>query len=524
MNELSGKHSRDSSTLVFGGICLVLLCYSLTAIAGWPQHGRDLLVEKQAAHADHSHSHSNESESSSNLSTIIPPPIFTIIPFVLLLSAIAILPLLHRVEHWWEHNLSKLFIATTLGMTTLSYYLFFHRDAVEIHFPCHGLAQASDYGPSWSVVSAVLVNALLSEYIPFIVLLFSLFVIAGSVRIEGDLVASSTTNTLFLLVGALAASFIGTTGAAMVLIRPLLETNRERKHVAHTVVFFIFVVCNCGGCLLPVGDPPLFLGYLEGVDFFWTLSLWKEWLVTNLLIITIYWLWDSLVELPKETQLDLSRDRGRTRQMVIRGLLSVPLMIGVIASVALLDPSKVFPGTDWHPWIFLREVVLLSLVGISLRCGDVTIRRDNGFNYGAIIEVAVLFLGIFICMQPALSILQIYGPTLGLSSSRSFFWATGLLSSVLDNAPTYLVFFKTAQSLGTEAPTMAGVDIGRLAGVSLGAVFLGAMTYIGNGPNFMVKAIAEKQGIRMPSFFGYMVWSFCVLLPVFAFISFLFLS
>ena len=199
-------------------------------------------------------------------------------------------------------------------------------------------------------------------------------------------------------------------------------------------------------------------------------------------------------------------------------------MIGVIASVALLDPSKVFPGTDWHPWIFLREVVLLSLVGISLRCGDVTIRRDNGFNYGAIIEVAVLFLGIFICMQPALSILQIYGPTLGLSSSRSFFWATGLLSSVLDNAPTYLVFFKTAQSLGTEAPTMAGVDIGRLAGVSLGAVFLGAMTYIGNGPNFMVKAIAEKQGIRMPSFFGYMVWSFCVLLPVFAFISFLFLS
>jgi len=310
----------------------------------------------------------------------------------------------------------------------------------------------------------------------------------------------------------------------MVLIRPLLETNRERKHVAHTVVFFIFVVCNCGGCLLPVGDPPLFLGYLEGVDFFWTLSLWKEWLVTNLLIITIYWLWDSLVELPKETQLDLSRDRGRTRQMVIRGLLSVPLMIGVIASVALLDPSKVFPGTDWHPWIFLREVVLLSLVAISLRCGDVTIRCDNGFNYGAIIEVAVLFLGIFICMQPALSILQIYGPTLGLSSSRSFFWATGLLSSVLDNAPTYLVFFKTAQSLGTEAPTMAGVDIGRLAGVSLGAVFLGAMTYIGNGPNFMVKAIAEKQGIRMPSFFGYMVWSFCVLLPVFAFISFLFLS
>ena len=198
-------------------------------------------------------------------------------------------------------------------------------------------------------------------------------------------------------------------------------------------------------------------------------------------------------------------------------------MAGVIAAVALLDPAKPFPGTTWHPWIFLREAVLLALVGLSLALGSGEVRSRNGFTYGAILEVAALFLGIFICMQPALALLHEHGASLGIDSPREFFWATGALSSVLDNAPTYLVFFKAAQSLPATGATMAGVEVGRLAAVSLGAVFLGAMTYIGNGPNFMVKAIAEQSGVKMPSFFGYCVYSFGVLLPVFILVSLLFL-
>ena len=198
-------------------------------------------------------------------------------------------------------------------------------------------------------------------------------------------------------------------------------------------------------------------------------------------------------------------------------------MAAVIAAVALLDPAKPFPGTDWHPWVFLREAVLVGLVLLSLLRGDGKVRAANGFTYGAILEVAALFLGIFICMQPALAILKERGASLGLDSPRSFFWASGALSSVLDNAPTYLVFFNAAQALPATGATMAGVDVGRLAGVSLGAVFLGAMTYIGNGPNFMVKAIAEQSGVRMPSFFGYLLYSFGILLPVFVLVSILFL-
>jgi Na+/H+ antiporter NhaD/arsenite permease-like protein len=329
-------------------------------------------------------------------------------------------------------------------------------------------------------------------------------------------------NTTFLGVGALAASFIGTTGAAMLLVRPLLETNKERRHVAHTLVFFIFLVCNTGGCLLPIGDPPLFLGYLEGVDFLWTLGLWKQWLFTNGALLAIYWAWDNFFAHPREAARDLARDERQTTRLRISGLWpNAALMAGVIAAVALLDPSKAVPGTAWHPWIFLRETMLLALVGASLFLGSREIRRKNGFSYGAILEVAALFVGIFVCMQPALALLHEHGASLGIDSPRAFFWATGSLSAVLDNAPTYLVFFKAA---GIEPDNgLSAVEAGRLAGVSLGAVFLGAMTYIGNGPNFMVKAIAEQSGVRMPSFFGYLLYSFGVLLPVFAVMSFLFL-
>ncbi|NBT12337.1 MAG: sodium:proton antiporter [Planctomycetia bacterium] len=502
-------HAADATRHCLAGIILLLAAYAVAAVAGWPQHGRDLLVGAQAAHGDHAGA---------------APPVAMVLPFCLLLAAIAILPLTPRWSHWWEHNSSKLLVAGGLGLVTLLYYLFFHRHAVDLHFPTHAVVGPAASGPSWGVAGAVLANAFLSEYVPFIVLLFALYVITGGVRIEGDLVATPTVNTAFLGIGAVAASFIGTTGAAMLLVRPLLETNRERRHVAHTLVFFIFLVCNCGGCLLPIGDPPLFLGYLEGVDFLWTLNLWKPWLFTNATLLAIYWAWDTFYAHPREAAPDVARDESQTTRLRISGLLpNAPLMAAVIAAVALLDPSKAVPGTAWHPWMFLREATLLALVAASIVLGSPDVRRRNGFSFGAILEVAALFVGIFVCMQPALALLHERGASLGIDSARAFFWATGALSSVLDNAPTYLVFFKTAQALPAVGATMADVAVDRLAAISLGAVFLGAMTYIGNGPNFMVKAIAEQAGVRMPSFFGYLLYSFGVLLPVFAAMSFLFL-
>jgi len=515
MHDTPAAAAGDATGRTLAAIALLLAAYAAAALAGWPQHGRDSLVAAQAAAGDHAPHDAHPATA---------PPILTVIPFCLLLAAIAILPLTARLAHWWEHNSSKFLVAGGLGLVTLGYYLLEHRHTVDLHFPTHATVAPAASGPSWGVAGAVLANAFLAEYVPFIVLLFALYVISGGVRIEGDLVATPAVNTAFLGIGALAASFIGTTGAAMLLVRPLLETNKERRHVSHTLVFFIFLVCNTGGCLLPIGDPPLFLGYLEGVDFLWTLSLWRQWLFTNGVLLAIYWAWDTFVAHPRESARDVARDERQTTRLTISGLWpNAALMAGVIAAVALLDPSKAVPGTAWHPWIFLREAVLLALVGASLLLGSRAVRVRNGFTYGAIVEVAALFVGIFVCMQPALALLHERGAALGIDSPTAFFWATGALSSVLDNAPTYLVFFKTAQSLPAQAATMAGVDVGRLAAVSLGAVFLGAMTYIGNGPNFMVKAIAEQSGVRMPSFFGYLLYSFGVLLPVFVVMAFLFL-
>ncbi|MFN5755548.1 MAG: sodium:proton antiporter [Planctomycetia bacterium] len=529
MHDSHSAPAGDSTRLTLIALAALLAAYAAAAVAGWPQPGRDLIVQAQAAHekahADAGHpatEHAHVEDEHAHAGAA-PPPL-TVLPFVLLLAGVAILPLTPRLSHWWEHNSSKLLVGSLLALVTLSYYTLFHRHPVDLHFPAHATVSPAASGPNWGVAGAVLANAMLSEYVPFIALLFALYVITGGVRIEGDLVATPNVNTAFLGIGALAASFIGTTGAAMLLIRPLLETNKERRLVAHTVVFFIFLVCNCGGCLLPIGDPPLFLGYLQGVDFLWTMSLWKEWLFTNGVILAIYWAWDTFFAHPKERLSDIARDERQTSRLRISGLWpNALLMAGVIAAVGLLDPAKAVPGTDWHPWVFLREAVLAALVAASLFFGSRAIREKNGFTYGAILEVAALFLGIFICMQPALALLHEHGASLGIQSPQAFFWATGSLSAVLDNAPTYLVFFKTAQTLATDGTTMAGVDVGRLTGVSLGAVFLGAMTYIGNGPNFMVKAIAEQSGVRMPSFFGYVLYSLSVLLPVFAIMALLFL-
>ena len=430
------------------------------------------------------------------------------IPFVLLLLAIAILPLLRSTMHWWESNTNRLAVSLGLAFITLGYYAIFD-----------------------SPVGALLAieHAIPGEYVPFIMLLFSLYVISGGISITGDLKATPTVNTSFILVGTLIASFIGTTGASMLLIRPLLEINRKRKYRVHTVVFFIFLVSNIGGTLLPIGDPPLFLGYLKGVPFTWTLMLWKEWAFLGTILLILYWVWDRIM-FSRETPMDLKKDETQRRPLRLRGSVNLLLLIGVVFAVALLDPSKPLPGTEWRPFPFMRELVMLALSGLSLALTPAGVRAANRFNYHAIAEVAALFVGIFITMQVPLAVLKAYGADLGLETSGQFYWLTGILSSFLDNAPTYLVFFQTAESLNNEpgdgilALTGGGfIREDLLIGISLGAVFMGANTYIGNGPNFMVKSIAEQEGVRMPSFFGYMFYSGLVLVPCFVLVHLLFL-
>ena len=490
-----------------------------------PESDTEHPTGKTAPQAEASADHSETADEAAH-SVAVHPPIWMVAPFAGLLLVIAVFPLLPQTEHWWESNLHRFYVAAGLAAVTLLYYLVIYEHPVEGHWPAHYVSQANPAGLNWGNTWTVFANAILSEFIPFIVLLFSLYTISGGIRIEGDLRATPLINAIIIFVGGVLASFVGTTGAAMLLIRLLLDTNSERKHVAHTVIFFIFVVCNCGGCLLPIGDPPLFLGYLRGVPFLWTFQLWKEWAFVNITLIVIYFLWDRFWFYPHEEKRDLRRDAAEVRRLSVKGLWpNLPLLIGVVLGVALLDPSKPFPGTNVHPPLYLREIVQLGMVALSLTFGSEENRAANRFNYGAIIEVAALFFGIFITMQPPLQILHVEGPRLGLTEPWQFFWATGMLSSFLDNAPTYVVFFETARTLGGHdlVPPGTGVAHHLLVAVSIGAVFMGANTYIGNGPNFMVRAIAEKRGVKMPSFFGYMVYSGCILLPLFALTTLVFL-
>ena len=530
---MSGQgDSRRFDRFLVAGIAVLALVYVGAAVQGWPQR----IAGQIAAAGSHDapnhdapgHTAKPAEAQAADARLGEPPPLWMVLPFVLLLAAIAVCPLVPSVAAWWDNNLHRLYVAGGLGLATLAYYCIVHSEPIAAHWPTAHVVAPALSGPNVGLTLGVVANAILAEYVPFIVLLLSLYTISGGIRIEGDLPARPATNCAFLATGGLLASFIGTTGAAMLLIRPLLETNRERKRVSHTVVFFIFIVCNCGGCLLPLGDPPLFLGYLLGVDFFWTLRLVWEWLLINSSLIAIYFVWDRYWAYPRETLPDVARDEGRVHRLRFGGLWpNVPLLVGVILSIALLDPGKAVPGTAWHPWLYLREMVQLGLVAASLTLGNPHTRRQNHCHYHAILEVAVLFLGIFLCMQPPLEILAVRGRALGLETPAAFFWATGSLSSVLDNAPTYVVFFQTAKSLGPGAGQgavlVAGVQEPLLVGISLGAVCMGAMTYIGNGPNFMVKTIAEKSGVKMPSFFGYVVYSACVLLPLFAAATWLFL-
>ncbi len=364
MSDPHGSHGSNKPLLV--AIAVILGVYLISATAGAPQkgaekvtqaangHGAQAAEDQQphnppAAEASHekaeaSHEEIGETKEASHAEH---PPYWMVIPFVLLLGAIAVLPLIPATEHWWDNNRNRFLVAAVLGTLTLLYYLLMHNMPVAAHWPVHPSWPAthmmahSESGPNWLVAWTVLANAILNEYIPFIMLLFSLYTISGGIRIEGDLKAHPLTNSTFIAVGGLLASFIGTTGAAMLLIRPLLETNSERRHVKHTVVFFIFVVCNCGGCLLPIGDPPLFLGYLRGVPFLWTLCLWPPWLFVNVCLVGIYYLYDHFWYYPHEKALDIARDETRVRGLKFSGLWpNAPLLFGAVLSVGT---SSLFP-------------------------------------------------------------------------------------------------------------------------------------------------------------------------------------
>ena len=435
-------------------------------------------------------------------------PLASVLPFGLLLLGIAVFPLV--APHWWEHNKNRAIVAAVLAVPVAVYLL-----ATGGSEGLHVLIEKAE------------------EYVAFIVLLTALFVISGGIYVQGSFSGTPLVNSAVLALGAVLANFIGTTGASMVLIRPLLRANASRRHKTHIVIFFIFVVSNCGGLLTPLGDPPLFLGFLKGVPFEWTLGLWKQWMVANVLLLIVFNIWDQIALNREEkatagSLLDKVQEHEPFRLI---GATNIAFLAGVVVVI--------YSAGRWS-WPFgIAEACMAALTVLSYLTTPPSNRERNRFGFGPIIEVAVLFAGIFVTMAPALLILnawgqgqrEVFGAGFGLSEPWQFFWATGILSSFLDNAPTYLTFSATAgglKGIATEgrflAEFLAQGEAAQmlLAAISCGAVFMGANSYIGNGPNFMVKAIAEENGVRMPGFFAYMAYSGAILVPIFIVITLMF--
>ena len=428
-------------------------------------------------------------------------PVWALIPFVVMLLCIAIGPLV--AEHWWENNKNKLIVSLVLGVPTA------------IWLCLNGMSHD-------------LMHQMIFDYVPFIILLTALFTVTGGIHLSGDIPAKPSVNTLFLGIGLILASIMGTTGAAMLLIRPLIETNKERKNKVHTILFFIAIVANCGGLLTPLGDPPLFLLYLKGAPFTWFLNLFVEWAFAGILLLVIYYFVDSYCY-KQEKKEDLIKDFQRVKPLRLSGNINFLYLAAIVCAVAFINPGTIPAMGEEHAPIYmklLREIVLVVIILASLFTTSKKVREDNKYSWGPIIEVAVLFLGIFATMTPALLFLKEAAPNLGLTESWQFYYCTGALSSFLDNAPTALAFHSVASGLPVVegATLVAGIPEILLKAISIGAVFFGAMTYIGNGPNFMVKAIAEENKIEMPSFFGYMIkFSLIVLLPVYILTQLIFL-
>lgn len=424
-------------------------------------------------------------------------PLLSLLPFVLMLGAIAVFPL--TLNHFWEKNKNKLYVAIVLSIPVIIYLL------------------ANNF-------SHQLIHTMLFDYVPFLILLGALFTITGGIFLKGDIEAKPKINTLFMGIGAVLASFMGTTGAAMLLIRPIIQTNKERKFKVHTILFFIAIVANCGGLLTPLGDPPLFMMYLRGAPFTWFFHLAPEWLFTNIILLIVYFFVDTYYH-KKEPASAVVSDETNIRPIKIEGKRNFIFLIGVVLAVAFINEQYLF-FININPYFkFIREAVIVLMAYLSLQFTPKLLRTSNNFTWHPIQEVAYLFLGIFVTMVPALLYLEVNAKHLGVQTTGQFYYYTGLLSSFLDNTPTAVTFHSLAMGLGITTGTLvAGIPEALLKAISTSAVFFGAMTYIGNGPNFMVKAVAEENNIKMPDFFSYMFkFSIIVLLPIFILVQLLFI-
>lgn len=426
-----------------------------------------------------------------------------LVPFVGMLLSIALLPLI--LPHFWHRHQGK--IAFLWAMIFII--------ACALH-------------TNISITFASVLHALVEEYIPFIILLAALFVVAGGIAVKGNFVGTPLFNTTMLAMGTVCASIMGTTGAAMLFIRPIIRANLHRQYRVHTIVFFIFLVANAGGILTPLGDPPLFLGFLKGVDFFWmiehvvphTLFVWGA-------LLAVYFCIDSFLYHLKKDQ-TTSVEPQTSLSFSIEGKWNfalLALIVGLVLMSGIWRSEIVFGLGDSHVALpdMVRDIGLMVIIGLSLWITPHQVRMDNAFSWAPMKEVAKLFIGIFVTMIPVMSMLkagesgalsaviQVVNLPSGMPDNHMYFWMTGVLSAFLDNAPTYLVFFNTASDSVTAMMTTLSST---LIAISLGAVFMGAFSYIGNAPNLMVKAIAEENNIKMPSFFGYMLWSVLCLLPV----------
>lgn len=436
-------------------------------------------------------------------------PMAFCIPFAGLLLCIAVLPLVK--PEWWEAH-QPMAVAFWSLLFVVPFALFF------------GAGEALEK----------VLECIVDDYLTFIVLLFGLFCVAGNITMEGDLAGSPRVNVGLLLVGTLLSSWVGTTGASMLMVRPVIKMNSWRKRKCHIMVFFIFLISNIGGCLTPIGDPPLLMGFMRGVPFFWSLKLLPILLFNAaVLLFVFYWLDRSAYrkDIAEGLKPDISKPgtevslSGLHNLIFLAVIVAAVILSGTLPGVPMFQDSmgnvlgiRIFRDVKLTIPALIEIVMILLAAWLSFKTTNPEIRRKNHFTWGAIREVAVLFIGIFITMQPALMILKAKGAELGITQPYQMFWVTGALSSFLDNTPTYLVFLTTAGALNYTngmATTLGTVPIAMLEAISCGAVFMGANTYIGNAPNFMVKAISDENGIRMPSFFGYLLWSLVFLVPVF---------
>ena len=424
-------------------------------------------------------------------------PAWMLIPFVVMLLCIAIFPLT-KLEEWWEHNLHKLYVSLILGVP------------VGIWLCVNGMGHELEH-------------QMIYDYVPFILLLMALFVTTGGICIKGDLKATPAINSTILAIGWILASFMGTTGAAMLLIRMLIQTISERQYKVHTILFFIAIVANCGGLLTPLGDPPLFLLFQKGAEFTWFFNLTPEWAVTGLLLLGTYFALDTYYY-KKEPKQNLEKDNTNIEPIKVNGLINILWLLCVIGATMFINPKYIQAmGEHDAPFYLrlLREWVFIIIIILSMATTKKQTRKDNNYSWTPILEVACVFCGIFATMTPALMYLEGMKEQIQevLSQPWQFLYGTGLLSAFLDNAPTAMVFNSMAPS-----GDIAGLaNDAFLGAISVGAVFFGALTYIGNGPNFMVKSIAEQSGIKMPSFFGYMIkFSLIICLPIYIIVQLIF--